>query len=165
MYKSIYLWIGVVAVLLFGGYVLLVSRTSTTALPQSSTTQTTPTPTAKPAEVVATTSQSATPAPQLKTNTKTTTTQKPVPTEVAHTSITIKDYSFVPSSLSIKKGTTITWTNKDIAKHTVTGEAGGPSSEFFGQNQTYSYTFNTPGIYPYHCEPHPYMTATIVVTE
>ena len=81
------------------------------------------------------------------------------------TNITIRDYSFLPATLTIKKGTTVTWTNDDIAKHTVTGDQGGPSSSFFGKGQSYSYTFDTPGTYPYHCEPHPYMTAAIIVTE
>ncbi len=90
---------------------------------------------------------------------------KPVPEAPQTTSIIIKDYAYSPATLTIKKGTTITWTNQDIAKHTVTGDSGGPLSEFFGKGHSYSYTFTKAGSYPYHCEPHPYMTATVVVTE
>lgn len=94
-------------------------------------------------------------------------TKKPSPAEPAHTTaIIIKNYMFGPQTVTIKKGTIVTWTNSDIAKHTVTADdASGPTSKFFGQGESYSYTFSKAGIYTYHCEPHPYMTATITVTE
>lgn len=79
--------------------------------------------------------------------------------------ILIEDYTFKPATLTVKKGTIVTWTNKDIAKHTITGDAGGPKSELFGQRQTYGYTFDTVGTFPYHCEPHPYMKGTVEVVE
>ena len=80
--------------------------------------------------------------------------------------ITISDYTFSPASLTVKKGTSVTWTNKDIARHSITSDSGGmPNGPLFGQNQTYSYTFDTVGTYTYHCEPHPYMKATVTVTQ
>ncbi len=79
--------------------------------------------------------------------------------------IVIQNYAFVPAVYKVQKGTTVVWTNKDIARHTVTGDSGGPSSAFFGTNETYSYTYTKAGTYPYHCEPHPYMTGKIIVTE
>ena len=94
-------------------------------------------------------------------------TKKPAPAIPARTTtITIKNYMFGPQTVTIKKGTTVIWTNTDIAKHTVTADDGsGPTSKFFGQGESYSYTFSKAGIYTYHCEPHPYMTATITVLE
>lgn len=65
-------------------------------------------------------------------------------------------------------GTTGTWTNRDTMEHTVTADAKSADaldSEMLGQGESYSFTFNTPGIYPYHCVPHPYMKATVTVTE
>ena len=82
--------------------------------------------------------------------------------------IVIKNYEFGPKTMTIKKGTTITWTNQDIARHTVTADTpspDGPKSDFFGQGEKYTFTFAKAGTYAYHCEPHPYMKASIVVTE
>ncbi len=83
-------------------------------------------------------------------------------------SIVIKNYSFSPSPLKVKKGTTVKWTNSDIAKHTITADSGGsngPNGPLFGQGQTYSFTFNTAGTFAYHCEPHPYMHGSVEVSE
>lgn len=88
--------------------------------------------------------------------------------EITPNTITISNYRFKPQFLTIKKGTTVTWNNMDIARHTVTADQSSkdaPSSQFFGQGESYSYTFNTAGTYTYHCEPHPYMKATITVIE
>src|SRR3989338_9738752 len=58
-------------------------------------------------------------------------------------SVTVQNFAFSLATVSIKKGDTITWTNKDSVNHTVTGNNGGPNSSLFGLNQTYSFTFNT----------------------
>jgi plastocyanin len=81
----------------------------------------------------------------------------------------IKDFAFGPAKKTVKKGTTITWTNKDDAHHDVSpdkdyGEAF-TASKLMAKGESYSYTFNTVGVYSYHCSPHPYMKATIEVTE
>lgn len=83
--------------------------------------------------------------------------------------IYIQNFSFTPTKLTIKKGTTITWTNKDDAHHDINpdreyGDAFKPS-KLLGKGETYSFTFNTAGTYSYHCTPHPYMKAMIEVTE
>ncbi len=79
--------------------------------------------------------------------------------------IAIKDLKFSTPTVSVKKGTTITWTNKDGIGHTVTGDNGGPNSSLLTQDATYSYTFDKIGTYKYHCSPHPFMTGEVVVTE
>jgi plastocyanin len=77
---------------------------------------------------------------------------------------TISGFAFSPAVLNVKKGTTVVWTNLDDVGHTVTGNSGGPDSALFGKNQTYSYTFNTVGSFPYYCQPHPSMTGVVTVT-
>lgn len=82
--------------------------------------------------------------------------------------ITYKGFAVIQKSIKIKKGTTVTWTNEDSAKHDVTPDsetADFEASELFGKGETYSHTFNTVGTYAYHCSPHPYMKGTIEVTE
>src|SRR5690606_1663832 len=65
--------------------------------------------------------------------------------------------------LTIKVGTTVTWTNHDVAPHTVTG---GPlDSGNMLQYDTYTFTFTEPGTYDYICAYHPNMKHRIIVVE
>jgi amicyanin len=83
--------------------------------------------------------------------------------------VQIKDFKFNPATLTIKKGTTITWTNQDDARHNVVAQGDnastGPKSELLGQGEKYTFTFDTVGTFEYLCEPHPYMKGSVVVTE
>lgn len=84
--------------------------------------------------------------------------------------IEMKNIQYVPSTLTVKAGTTVVWTNKDSVPHTVdSGTRDNPTSLFksgnIEQGQTFSYTFNTPGTYPFFCEPHQAMNGTITVTQ
>ncbi len=87
----------------------------------------------------------------------------------AENAVSIQNYKFNPTPLKVKKGTTVTWTNMDIAKHTITVDsgqpAGGPDGPLFGKGETYSFTFMAAGTYHYHCDPHPYMHGVVEVTE
>jgi plastocyanin len=85
----------------------------------------------------------------------------------AVSSVSIKDYAFTPASITVKKGTTVTWTNADSVGHTVTETDGqaGPSSGTLDQGKSYSFTFNTAGTFHYECKIHPYMTGTVTVTD
>jgi plastocyanin len=82
--------------------------------------------------------------------------------------IAMKDISFQPSTITIKVGTTVTWTNDDPVAHTVTsGTRGNPSGLFdsgnVGPGQTFSFTFNEPGTYDYYCKIHSGMDGVVVV--
>lgn len=82
--------------------------------------------------------------------------------------VTYKNFEVAPKSIKIKKGTTVTWTNEDSAKHDVTPEAETAefkASKLFGKGETYQMTFNTVGTFKYFCSPHPYMKGTIEVVE
>lgn len=82
--------------------------------------------------------------------------------------ITYKGFEVVQKIIKVKKGTTVTWTNQDSAKHDVTPVSETEefkASELFGKGGTYSVTFNTVGTYKYFCSPHPYMKGTIEVIE
>ena len=77
--------------------------------------------------------------------------------------VTMSNFAFSPSTLTVSVGTAVTWTNKDSTTHTVTSDTGVFSSGGMSQNATYSYTFNTAGTFKYHCTIHTYMTGTIIV--
>ena len=81
--------------------------------------------------------------------------------------VTINNYAFSPTTLSVTKGTTVTWTNEDSVAHTVTAVGGtaGPSSSLLSTGQSYSYTFNQVGTFAYVCTVHSNMAASVTVTE
>jgi plastocyanin len=81
--------------------------------------------------------------------------------------ITIKSFAFSPGEITVKQGTTVTWTNQDGVAHTIVSDAGAPeaiSSDPISQGGSYSFTFTKPGTYPYHCSIHPSMTGSVIVT-
>lgn len=70
--------------------------------------------------------------------------------------------SFTPSSLTVAKGSTVTWMNQDGITHTTTSDAGDwDLSVPSGTSKTVA--FNTAGTFKYHCTIHSYMTGTIIV--
>lgn len=86
---------------------------------------------------------------------------------VATNEVEIEDMAFKPADITIKKGTTVTWTNKDSLSHTVTetDSQTGPNSSPLSQDESYTFTYNQAGTFTYHCSIHPEMTGKVVVTE
>ena len=78
--------------------------------------------------------------------------------------VNIQNMAFSPSTLNVKVGTTVTWVNKDSTAHDVVSDTGLFNSGNLNNGQSYSYTFNQTGSFPYHCGIHPSMTGTIVVS-
>lgn len=80
--------------------------------------------------------------------------------------VAIKDFKYSPATITVKKGTKVTWTNEDTIKHNVARDgAEGPKGALLGKGESFSFTFDKAGTYAYHCDPHPNMKATVVVTE
>ena len=77
----------------------------------------------------------------------------------------IQGMVFNPSTITVTAGTTITWTNKDVASHTVTSDPGSGSlnGPTIGQNDTYSFMFSTADTVTYHCAIHLSMKGTVIV--
>jgi plastocyanin len=91
-------------------------------------------------------------------------TQQPAPAAKAGgAQVTMKGIKFNPSSVNVKVGDTVTWTNDDSVGHDVTsdtfksGAAGG-----IGNGQTFKHKFAKAGTFKYVCTVHPGMTGTIV---
>jgi plastocyanin len=82
---------------------------------------------------------------------------------LAPASVDIKDSRYLPSTITVPVGTTVQWTNHDEETHTVTSTTGSFGSPGLDLDETYTYTFTTPGTYPYGCDLHPFMGGTIVV--
>lgn len=85
--------------------------------------------------------------------------------KLSKTSVLIKTFSFTPSTVTIKKGDSILFTNADFVGHTVTADGGAFGSALMAQNGIFTLETSrlSPGAYPYHCTPHPFMKGTIIV--
>ena len=109
----------------------------------------------------ATTTTTAAPATSAPTTAPTTTTTVPVPPG----EVRIQDYEFLPPTISVSAGETVTWRNGDDVDHWVLTEDGTTvDSGAIEAGQTFTATLATPGSYPYFCDIHNAMTGTIVVS-
>lgn len=75
--------------------------------------------------------------------------------------VLMKDFKFMPQSLTIKVGDTVMWTNDDQTSHTVSFEEV-ESPELFRQD-TWSHTFTKAGTYHYVCGIHGSMSGVVIV--
>jgi len=81
----------------------------------------------------------------------------------ADATVKITEFTFSPLALTVKAGTTVTWTNEDDIPHTVDATTRAFKSGVLDSDQKFSFTFTTPGTYKYFCALHPHMTGAIVV--
>jgi plastocyanin len=88
-------------------------------------------------------------------------------TQQGEVEVEIEDFAFRPSTITISKGMTVQWQNRDTTGHSVVSKSGPESfqSAIFGRGGTYSHTFTKVGTYTYECGPHPEMKGTVTVTE
>ena len=70
-------------------------------------------------------------------------------------------WGFQPNDLIVTTGTTVVWRNNGTNKHTVTSNDKLFESPEIAPGGTFSFTFDQPGAFGYHCTPHPWMTAAI----
>ena len=85
------------------------------------------------------------------------------PVFAADTEVKIDNFTFNPAMITVKTGTTVTWTNGDDIPHTVVATAKAFKSKVLDTGDKFSFTFTTPGSYEYFCSLHPHMKASIVV--
>jgi plastocyanin len=80
------------------------------------------------------------------------------------TMVEIKDLAYIPDSIEIPVGATVTWTNSDTVPHTATAQDREVlQSGTLNPGDSYSQTFDQPGTFDYFCEFHANMKGTIVV--
>jgi amicyanin len=119
-----------------------------------------------PKETVDDSQQAATPSQPQTAQTTTDPGKQAASSEV---NVDIKGFAFTQKDITVKKGTKVTWTNQDSVKHDVVSDdgapAGGPKGPLLAKGESYSFTFDTVGTFPYHCTPHTYMKAVVTVTE
>lgn len=86
-------------------------------------------------------------------------------TTVQTKNVEISDFAFNPQEITINKGDSIMWTNKDTASHTIVSDTGSEINSPYAltNGQTYVHTFNTVGTYDYHCSIHASMKGRVIV--
>lgn len=97
---------------------------------------------------------------------KDTTINKVKTPESSNITVNIKNFSFNPSTLTVKSGTKVTWVNNDSAPHTITSDTGSLlNSQTLSSGQSFSFVFNNSGSENYHCNIHPSMKGGVIVTK
>ena len=85
----------------------------------------------------------------------------------------ISGFAFEPADITVLTGTTVVWTNLDPSSHSVESMADdgsidteGPlDSPSMAQDETFSFAFDTPGLFEYRCGPHSTMTGSVTIAD
>ena len=79
--------------------------------------------------------------------------------------LSIEDFLFSPSHLTIDAGTTVTWANADAAVHDATERDRSWNTELLSKGEAGEVTFDQPGMFEYFCSIHPWMEGAITVLD
>ncbi|MGD2106433.1 MAG: plastocyanin/azurin family copper-binding protein [Nitrosopumilaceae archaeon] len=76
---------------------------------------------------------------------------------------------YSPEEIQIQTGDSISWPNEDSEQHTVTSGVPGKNDRYFDSDlynpgQSWTFTFNEPGVFNYYCAIHPWMVGKVTVT-
>ena len=75
----------------------------------------------------------------------------------------MKNFAYVPASVTVHAGDTVAFVNDDDEAHTVTAVDKSFASGGLDTGDTWKHVFAKPGSYKYFCELHPFMKGTVVV--
>jgi plastocyanin len=79
------------------------------------------------------------------------------------TLVVIRAFAFEPTDVRVQAGERVTWINCDEDPHTSTADAGQWASPLLSTGDGFTQIFPAVGEFSYHCEPHPFMTARVIV--
>ena len=81
--------------------------------------------------------------------------------------VVVKDYKFIPQHVTIKKGTTLVWENREKRQfHSVWFESlDAEEPDYIFPDETYERAFPETGSFAYRCGPHPEMTGSVTVVD
>jgi plastocyanin len=77
--------------------------------------------------------------------------------------VLISNFSFEPKELTISRGTTVRWTNRDNVNHPIVSDEGVFQSGALMPGGTFEFAFDSAGEFSYYCSVHPWMTGKIIV--
>jgi plastocyanin len=72
--------------------------------------------------------------------------------------VSLDNFAFSPQFITVTAGSTVRWTNNQVnpfpVTHTTTSDTGLWDSGFLSPGNFFTYTFDSPGVYGYHCTIH-----------
>lgn len=83
--------------------------------------------------------------------------------EETEVQVLIQEFSLEPPEIAIHAGTTVTWVNMDLARHNVSANSGEFDSLALSYGETFSFTFDETGEFPYFNKNYPDIKGKIVV--
>jgi len=99
----------------------------------------------------------------IKSNTLTVIQEKTLEQSGQTNMVEMTNMSFAPKTITIKKGESVTWTNKDLVGHSATADDNSWDTNIISNGESKSIRFDVSGTYTYFCKPHPFMKGTIIV--
>jgi plastocyanin len=81
----------------------------------------------------------------------------------ADAGISIDNFKFSPTPLTVKPGTTVTWTNRDDIPHSIVVPSLNLHSHPIDTDETFAHRFDQAGTFDYVCGMHPFMRGTVIV--
>lgn len=86
------------------------------------------------------------------------------PSGAGEQGVSIRNFRFLPGTITVKAGARITISNRDSPTHTVTSDDGSSfDTGDINPGSSTTITVDRTGRIPYHCSIHPFMHGTIVV--
>jgi plastocyanin len=82
----------------------------------------------------------------------------------ATATVAIDNFTFSPTPLTVARGTTVTWVNRDDIPHTIYFPDLNLHSHPLDTNDTFSHRFEQAGTFNYICSIHPHMRGQIIVS-
>ncbi len=91
-----------------------------------------------------------------------------MPTKVSRPGCEETNSCYMPSIITVKQGQQVTWSNEDVAFHTVTSGLYEEPSDLFDSGhldpgQKFSISFDEEGTFDYFCTLHPWMAGKVIV--
>jgi plastocyanin len=85
------------------------------------------------------------------------------PASTATSTVQIKSTGFVPATVTINQGDSVTWTNTDKKNHQVVANGGSFASPILTPGKSYTHTFRAGGTFRYHDGLHSTLRGTVTV--
>ena len=82
----------------------------------------------------------------------------------ADAQVTIDNFTFTPTPLTVKAGTTVTWVNRDDIPHSIVCPTLNVHSHPIDTDDTFTCKFEKAGTYDYVCGLHHHMHGQVVVS-
>jgi plastocyanin len=82
----------------------------------------------------------------------------------ADAQVVIDNFTFAPTPLTVKAGTTVTWVNHDDIPHSIVCPGLNVHSHPMDTDDSFAHRFERPGTYDYICGLHPHMHGQVVVS-